>query len=228
MPGTGLGPVRPFGQQRVGLPCLPVPPPGHPSTHGGSGRATRPATPPATSRAQGATRRAAGGNRIDDGAYRPSAAGGAVAVEGMRSGGGRTRTRPGAESRPRRCGGGTTTAARQASATYARHRCRVKNRQAGVPGAGLEPARPLGQQLGELPCLPVPPPGHPSPHSGSGTATRPATLPATSRAQGATLVGSPRNRKHHRPYRFGAGPSGPASLLSCAGSRPPSALPHHQ
>ena len=67
--------------------------------------------------------------------------------------------------------------------------------QAGVPGAGVEPARPFGQQRARLLCLPVSPPGHPNPHGESGIATRPAALPATSRAQGGAggEVGGNRN-----------------------------------
>ncbi len=29
-----------------------------------------------------------------------------------------------------------------------------------VPGAGIEPARPLGREILSLLCLPIPPPGH--------------------------------------------------------------------
>ncbi len=33
-----------------------------------------------------------------------------------------------------------------------------------VPGAGLEPARPLGREILSLLCLPIPPPGHRGQH----------------------------------------------------------------
>ena len=47
--------------------------------------------------------------------------------------------------------------------TSARSLCAIKENRIGfyvmVPGAGLEPARPFGQEILSLQCLPIPPPG---------------------------------------------------------------------